>query len=82
MEGFQFSAWAESPGHSAGGYICMDSCLHVYAGVSYIENIFFGCLCYLQDIVYDGGIGFYVYPFTLAKDSDDCLLYTSDAADE
>ena len=71
MEGFQFSAWAESPGHSAGGYICMDSCLHVYAGISYIENIFFGCLCYLQDIVYDGGIGFYVYPFTLAKDSDE-----------
>ena len=49
----------------------MDSCLHVHTGVSYIENIFFGCLCYFQDIVYDGGIGFYIYPFTLAEDGDE-----------
>ena len=47
VESFQFGTRAESPGYTAGSHFRMNGSLHIHTGISYVENSFFGNLCYL-----------------------------------
>ena len=57
----------KAPSHTDGSHPAIHGGLHIHTGISYVENIFFGNLCYLQDIIYHGRVRFHIDAFTLAE---------------
>lgn len=68
VERFEFGAWTESPGDSAGGDSGIGGSLHVHSGVSHVEYVFTGYPGYVQNVMHHCRVRLHVDSFPLSED--------------